>query len=318
MSSGLGMIPGMPGHDRDRIAALEPLLGSAHGGEVYEQGSGFKITLKAFAENQLALVGMALIVFFVLFSFVGPHFYHSNQNSGNLFDNHLAPGKGHPLGTDSDGFDELGRMMKGGQAALEIGLFTAVIATIIGTLWGAISGLAGGIVDSFMMRIVDVGLAIPTLFVVLIISARYSATVVTLSIVLGVNAWFVPARLVRGEVLTLRERDYVSAAKAMGATSTRQVVRHLIPNAMSVVIVNITFQIADAIITTSVVGYLGFGLHFPQVSWGDQLSDGTAYLGDGYWWLIYPVGICLILTVMAFNFMGDALRDAVDVRMRKR
>jgi ABC-type dipeptide/oligopeptide/nickel transport system permease subunit len=254
----------------------------------------------------------------VLFSFVGPHFYHSNQNSGNLFDNHLAPGKGHPLGTDSDGFDELGRMMKGGQAALEIGLFTAVIATIIGTLWGAISGLAGGIVDSFMMRIVDVGLAIPTLFVVLIISARYSATVVTLSIVLGVNAWFVPARLVRGEVLTLRERDYVSAAKAMGATSTRQVVRHLIPNAMSVVIVNITFQIADAIITTSVVGYLGFGLHFPQVSWGDQLSDGTAYLGDGYWWLIYPVGICLILTVMAFNFMGDALRDAVDVRMRKR
>jgi peptide/nickel transport system permease protein len=96
------------------------------------------------------------------------------------------------------------------------------------------------------------------------------------------------------------------------------VLRHLIPNALSVVIVNVTFQIADAIIIVSVVGYLGFGLNFPQVSWGDQLSNGTQYLGAGYWWLIYPVGICLILTVMAFNFMGDALRDAVDVRMRKR
>jgi ABC-type dipeptide/oligopeptide/nickel transport system permease subunit len=311
-------IPGMPGHDRGRLAELEPLLGSPDGGDVYEQGSGFKITLKAFAENRLALVGIGIVVFFALFSFVGPYLYHSNQNSGNLLFNNLPPGKGHPLGTDTDGFDELGRMMKGGQAALEIGLFTALIATVIGTLWGAISGLFGGVVDSVMMRIVDVGLAIPTLFVVLIISARYSATVVSLSIVLGVNAWFVPARLVRGEVLTLRERDYVAAAKAMGSSSSRQVIRHLIPNAMSVVIVNITFQIADAIITTSVVGFLGFGLHFPQVSWGDQLSNGVEFLGDGYWWLIYPVGICLILTVMAFNFMGDALRDAVDVRLRKR
>lgn len=314
----MSMLPGMPQHNLDRLAALEPMLAQTHGGEVYEQGSGFTITMKAFAENRLALAGIGIVVFFVGFSYLGPHLYHTNQSSGNLLFNNLPPGKGHPLGTDSDGFDELGRMMKGGQAALEIGLFTALIATVISTLWGAAAGLIGGAVDSVMMRIVDIGLAIPTLFVVLIISARYSATVVTLSLVLGANAWFVPARLVRGEVLSLRERDYVAAAKAMGSTQTRQVLRHLIPNALSVVIVNITFQIADAIILISVVGFLGFGLHFPQVSWGDELSNGTAYLGDGYWWLIYPVGLCLILTVMAFNFMGDALRDAVDVRMRKR
>jgi peptide/nickel transport system permease protein len=314
----MSAIPGTPQSDRDRLAMLEPLLSPPEGGEIYEQGSGFKITLKAFAENKLALAGIGIVVFFLLFSFVGPHVYHSNQVSGNLLLNNLPPGKGHPLGTDTNGFDELGRMMKGGQAALEIGLLTAAIATVVGTLWGAIAGLVGGWLDGLLMRIVDIGLSIPTLFIVLILSARYSATVVTLSIVLGLNAWFVPARLVRGEVLTLRERDFVAAATAMGASSSRQVTRHLIPNALSVVIVNITFQIADAIIITSVVGYLGFGLHFPQVSWGDQLSSGTEYLGDGYWWLIYPVGICLILTVMAFNFMGDALRDAVDVRMRKR
>ena len=314
----MSAIPGTPQSDRDRLAMLEPLLSPPDGGEIYEQGSGFKITMKAFAENKLALAGIGIVVFFLLFSFVGPHVYHSNQESGNLLMNNLPPGEGHPLGTDTNGFDELGRMMKGGQAALEIGLLTALIATVVGTLWGAIAGLIGGWGDGLLMRIVDIGLSIPTLFIVLILSARYSATVVSLSVVLGLNAWFVPARLVRGEVLTLRERDFVAAATAMGASRTRQVMRHLIPNALSVVIVNITFQIADAIIITSVVGYLGFGLHFPQVSWGDQLSSGTEYLGDGYWWLIYPVGICLILTVMAFNFMGDALRDAVDVRMRKR
>jgi ABC-type dipeptide/oligopeptide/nickel transport system permease subunit len=313
------LIPGTPSHDKARLAALEPLLSSSSdGGEVYEQGSGFKITLKAFAENRLALVGIGIVIFFLAFSFIGPHLYHSNQISGNLGNNDLGPGPGHPLGTDDNGFDELGRMMKGGQAALEIGLLTALIATIVGTLWGAVAGLVGGWLDGLLMRIVDIGLSIPTLFIVLILSARYSATVLSLSIIIGLNAWFVPARLVRSEVLTLRERDFVAAAKAMGSGQTRQVIRHLIPNALSVVIVNITFQIADAILFVAAVGYLGFGLHFPQVDWGDQLSDGVTFLGDGYWWLIYPVGVCLILTVMAFNFMGDALRDAVDVRMRKR
>jgi ABC-type dipeptide/oligopeptide/nickel transport system permease subunit len=311
------MIPGTPSHQRGRLDDLEALL-TPDAGEVYEQGSGLRMTLRAFAENKLALVGIGVVVFFILFSFIGPHLYHSNQASVDLFRNDLPPGKGHPLGTDDNGFDELGRMMKGGQAALEIGLFAALIATVIGTLWGAVAGLVGGVVDGVMMRIVDIGLSIPTLFIVLILSARYSATVISLSIVLGLNAWFVPARLVRGEVLTLRERDYVAAATSMGATKTRQILRHLIPNALSVVIVNVTFQVADAILAVATVGYLGFGLHFPQVSWGDQLSNGVAYLEDGYWWLIYPVGACLILTVMAFNFMGDALRDAVDVRMRKR
>ena len=296
----------------------DALIAEAEGGEIYVQGSGWRMTLKAFAENKLALVGVGVVIFFLLFSFLGPHVYHTNQVSGNLLESDLPPGPGHPLGTDDNGFDELGRMMIGGQASLEIGLLTALIATVVSTVYGAIAGLLGGVYDGFMMRIVDIGLSIPTFLIILIISARYGATVLSLSIIIGLNAWFVPTRLVRGEVLTLRTRDFVSAAKAMGSSGRRQVFRHLIPNALSVVIVNITFQIADAILLVAFIGFLGFGLHYPQTDWGTQLSDGVTYLQDGYWWLIYPVGTCLILTVMAFNFMGDALRDAVDVRMRKR
>jgi ABC-type dipeptide/oligopeptide/nickel transport system permease subunit len=300
------------GNQSEEAVGLTP-----EGGQVYSQGSSFKIALRTFTENKLAVAGIAIIIFFILFSFVGPHVYHSNAVS-NLGNNHQPPGKGHPLGTDSNGFDELGQMMKGGQAALEIGFVAAVIATVVGTLYGALAGLVGGVVDGFLMRIVDVGLSIPTLFIILILATKYSATVLSLSLVIGLNQWLVPSRLVRGEVLTLRVRDFVSAARSMGSSRTRLLSRHLIPNALGVVIVNVTFQIADAILFTSVVGFLGFGLHFPQVDWGDQLSDGVTYLLDGYWWLIYPVGACLILVVMSFNFIGDALRDAVDVRLRKR
>jgi ABC-type dipeptide/oligopeptide/nickel transport system permease subunit len=293
-------------------------LQQPEGGEVYEQGSGFRMTLRSFAENKLALVGIGVVVFFLLFSFVGPHLYHTNQLSGDLGSADLPPSSAHPLGTTDSGFDELGRMMKGGQSSLEIGLLTAVIATVVSTIYGAIAGLVGGFIDGFMMRIVDVGLSIPTFLIILIISAKYGANVLSLSVIIGLNAWFVPARLVRGEVLTQRTRDFVSAARSMGSTQRRQVFRHLIPNALSVVIVNITFQIADAILIVSFLGFLGFGLHYPQIDWGDELSNGVTYLQDGYWWLIYPVGTCLILTVMAFNFIGDAFRDAVDVRLRKR
>ena len=189
---------------------------------------------------------------------------------------------------------------------------------MIGTLYGAVSGLVGGIVDGFLMRIVDILLSIPPLFIFLILATKYSGTVVTISIVIGVFSWLVPARLVRGEVLTLRERDYVSAGKVMGSSRTRLVFRHLIPNALSVVIVNITFQIADAILYVAYIGFLGFGLSFPNVSWGDILGNAQTALSNNYWWLVYPAGICIVLTVMAFNFIGDALRDAFDVRLRRR
>ena len=287
------------------------------GGEIGAVQSGWRLALREFTSNRLAVIGFAILIFFVLFSFVGPLIYHTNQLDTSLTQANLPPSSAHLLGTDTNGFDELGRMMKGGQASLEIGFAAAFVAIVIGTLFGAVSGLVGGLVDSTMMRVVDIFLSVPFLFVVLILAVKFGATVASLSLVIGFFAWQVPARLVRGEVLTLRERDFVLPRQA-GATRWRLVSRHLIPNALGVVIVNVTFQVADAILAVSYVGFLGFGLHFPNVDWGDQLSDGSQYLQDGYWWLIFPVGACIVLTVMALNFIGDALRDSMDVRLRRR
>jgi ABC-type dipeptide/oligopeptide/nickel transport system permease subunit len=302
-----------PPLDAQRALPLGP-----EGGEVGAIQSGWRLALREFMSNRLAVVGFGILIFFVLFCFVGPYIYHTDQIDTNDLLANLAPSGNHLLGTDGEGFDELGRIMKGGQSALEIGFFAAFVAIVIGTLWGAVSGLAGGIVDSAMMRVVDVFLSVPFLFVVLILAVKFGATVLSLSLVIGFFAWQVPARLVRGEVLTLRERDFVLAARTAGATPWRLISRHLIPNALGVVIVNVTFQVADAILAVSYIGFLGFGLHYPNVDWGDQLSNGIEFLEDGYWWLIYPVGVCIVLTVMALNFIGDALRDSMDVRLRRR
>jgi ABC-type dipeptide/oligopeptide/nickel transport system permease subunit len=292
--------------------------GAPEGGEVQVVSSGWKLALREFAQNKLAVFSVFVIVFFILFSFVGPLVYHTNQTLFNPLETTLPPGNGYPLGTDQHGFDELGQLMKGGQTALEIGFFSAFIATVIGTLYGAIAGLVGGLLDGLLMRFVDVLLSIPFLFIVLIVATKYSGTVVTLSLILGIFSWLVPARLVRGEVLTLRVRDFVSAARVMGAGQTRLVFRHLIPNALSVVIVNITFQVADAILALAYLGFLGFGLQYPATSWGDMLGNAQQNVSSGYWWLVYPVGGCLVLVVLASNVMGDALRDALDVRLRRR
>jgi ABC-type dipeptide/oligopeptide/nickel transport system permease subunit len=288
------------------------------GGEVGAVQSGWRLALREFARNRLAVVGLAILVFFVLFSFVGPVFYHGNYLISNLLTTNLGPGAGRPLGTSNQGYDELALLMKGGQAALEVGFFSAAIAIVIGALYGAIAGLAGGIVDAILMRVVDIFLSVPFLFIVLIVAVRFGASVLSLSLLIGGFSWLVPARLVRGEVLTLRVRDFVAAARVAGASQARLIGRHLLPNALGVVIVNVTFQVADAILAIAFLGFLGFGLQWPNQDWGDLLSNGTSYLQDGYWWQVYPVGACIVLVVMACNLIGDAARDSLDVRLRSR
>jgi ABC-type dipeptide/oligopeptide/nickel transport system permease subunit len=288
-------------------------------GEVGAVQSGWKLAWREFSSNRLAVVGVALLLFFILFSWVGPVFYHTDQLQGNLANANLGPSGAHLLGTDAQGFDELGRMMKGGQDALIIGLFAAVLAIVIGALVGAASGLLGGFVDTVLMRITDVFLSVPFLFVVLILAVRYSPpSVLSLSGIFAAFSWQTPARLVRGEVLTLRERDFVLAARTAGAGNWRLILRHLLPNSIGLMLVNATFQVSDAILAISYVGFLGFGLQYPNVDWGDMLSNSIGYLQDGYWYLIFPVGACIVLTVMALNFIGDAARDALDVRLRRR
>ena len=280
--------------------------------------SGWKLTLREFRRNRLAVAGVAILVFFILFCFLGPYVYHSDQLNTDLLNTSQPPDGTYPLGTDANGFDVLGRIMLGGRTSLEIGFLAALIATVIGTLWGAVAGLLGGWLDAVMMRIVDIMLALPFLLVVLIIAHRYGSNTWNLSLILGIFSWLVPARLIRGEVLTLRVRDFVSASRVMGGSRTHLIFKHLIPNAMGTVIVNITFQIADAILALAALGFVNFGVQYPHTDWGSQISDAQQALSNGYWWLVYPVGAALVLVVMAFNLIGDGLRDAVDVRLRKR
>jgi peptide/nickel transport system permease protein len=288
------------------------------GGEIGPVQSGWRLAVREFAQNKLAVTGIAVLVFFFLFSFLGPVFYHGNILTSNLLETNVGPGAGHPLGTNDQGFDNLALIMKGGQASLEIGFFAAFVGIVIGALWGAIAGLAGGFLDAVMMRVVDIFLSVPYLFIVLIVAVRYGASVLSLSLIIGFFTWQIPARLIRGEVLSLRVRDFVSAARVAGSGRWRLINKHLLPNALGVVIVNVTFQVADAILSVAALGFLGFGLHYPNQDWGDLLSNGVAYMQDGYWWQIYPVGICIVLVVMACNLVGDALRDSLDVRLRRR
>jgi peptide/nickel transport system permease protein len=208
--------------------------------------------------------------------------------------------------------------MLGGQTALEIGFFAAFISIVIGTLYGAVAGLSGRLIDGVMMRFVDIVYSIPFYLIVLVLATKFSATVLEESLLLGFFSWLIPSRLMRGEVLTLRERDFILAARVMGSSRTRLVYRHLIPNAMSVVIVNVTFLVADSILALAYLGFLGFGLQYPAASWGDMLGNADNYISNGQWWLVYPVGFCLVAVVMACNLVGDGLRDAFDVRLRRR
>jgi peptide/nickel transport system permease protein len=302
---------------------------SPDGGDVQVISSGWRLAAREYLSNRLAVVALMVLIAIVLFCFVGPLVYHSNQTLSNPLNSTLSPGSAYPLpspnsphtavlGTDEFGFDELGRIMLGGQSALEIGAFASLVAIVVGTLFGAISGLVGGIVDSVMMRFVDVLLSIPFLLIVLVLATKYNGTVLNISLVLGVFSWLIPARLVRGEVLSLRTRDFIVAAQTMGASRMRLIFRHLIPNAMSVTIVNVTFLVADSILALALLGYLGLGLQLPAVSWGDMLGNAQQYVQEGYWWLVFPVGGFLVVVVLCCNLIGDALRDAVDVRLRRR
>jgi peptide/nickel transport system permease protein len=274
---------------------------------------------EVFAENKLALAGLGFIVFILLFCFVGPHIYVTNQTDTDLTSYLCTPSGSHLLGCNDLGYDELGRLMAGGQTSLEVGLLSAIVSCFFGALYGAISGFAGGFVDAVMMRIVDAGLSLPSLMVIIILSVIFHPTPLVIVFIISVFYWFGVARLVRGETLSLRNREYVQAVKVIGGRPLRSVLKHIVPNAIGTIIVQVTFAVADSILTLSVLGFLTLGVAPPATDWGSMLSGGLTYIqGGNYWWLIYPPGVVIILTCIAFNFVGDALRDAFETRLQRR
>ncbi len=278
----------------------------------------FRRGLEVFIENKLAITGVVILVLIAGFCFIGPFFYHTDQVHVNLAIENQPPETGHPLGTDQNGYDVMGRLMVGGQVSMEVGLAAAVLATVVGVLWGAIAGYFGGVVDAVMMRLVDALLSIPTLFLALVVVSMFPPTVQELILVIALTSWLTTSRLIRGEALSLRVRDYVQAMKVMGGGSARAVFRHIAPNAIGTIVVNATFQVADAILLVVALSYLGLGVRPPQTDWGGMLNAGVNSVYDGYWWQIFPAGIAIILVVIAINFIGDALRDAFEVRLQRR
>jgi peptide/nickel transport system permease protein len=311
----LAAAPGADGGGREARGAgkAEP-----EGGEAVQQDAAWRMIVRAFAENRLALAGLIMVVVIALFCFLGPLFWHTNQVNTNLILVNKPPDAKHPLGTDDLGYDVLGRLMAGGRSSLIVGLAVALVATCLGVLYGVISGFVGGAVDAVLMRVVDIILAIPVVYLFIDLASEFKPTLGLLILVLALLSWLGPARLVRGETLSLRVREYVQAVRTMGGRSGRIIVRHLVPNTMGTIVVNATFQVADAILTLAVLSYLGFSLPPPTATWGGMLENGVNFLYDGYWWEIYPAGIMIVLTVVAFNFIGDGLRDSLDVRLQRR
>ncbi|HVC23413.1 MAG TPA: ABC transporter permease [Candidatus Dormibacteraeota bacterium] len=291
---------------------------AADAGEIHSSGGAFRLAVAVFTENRLALVGLFVVAFFILFCFVGPVLYHTNQVQTRLGIENEGPSLHHPLGTDTVGYDLLGRLMVGGQTTLVVGLVVSLLATSMGVAWGAIAGFAGGLVDGVMMRAVDALLAIPTLFLLLFLSSIFSPSEPLLIVVIASVAWLVPSRLVRAETLSLKTRNFVEAAQGQGAGPLRIIFRHVIPNVFGTVAVNSTFQVADAVLAVTSLSFLGLGIPPPAANWGGMLSDGVNYVYSGYWWQIWPAGVCIVLVVVAFNFIGDGLRDAFEVRLQRR
>ena len=274
---------------------------------------------EVFAENRLALASIVMLVLIFAFCFIGPLLYHTDQIHTNLEETLCRPGSTHLLGCNELGYDQLGRLMIGGRVSLEVGVAAAFVACLFGTLYGAFSGFIGGPVDSFLMRIVDAGLSLPFIMVIIILSVIFHPNPAVMILVIASFYWLGVARLIRGETLTLRTREYVQAVKVIGGGGTRSVIRHVVPNAIGTIIVQATFAVADSILILAGLGFLGLGVQPPSTDWGTMLSGGLTYLqGQDYWWLIYPPGIAIILTCIAFNFIGDALRDAFETRLQRR
>jgi peptide/nickel transport system permease protein len=281
-------------------------------GEISARSTGGgRLTLAEIWHNKRAMSGVWIVVAMGLFCFVGPLLYHTNQVTVNLNIINDPPGAGHPLGTDEYGIDVLGRLMVGGQSSLELGFAVAIASTVIGSLYGAISGMAGGIADAIMMRIVDTLLAVPTFILLLIVASMYTLNLGTIIVILSVLSWPDVSRLVRAQVLSLRAREFVMAAKAMGATRRRILLHHLMPNTLNVFIVTATFAVADAIYALSALSFLGLGPPPPFADWGTMLTTGVDNLFNGYWWQVYPPLIALVITVLAFRQVGDACNDIV-------
>jgi peptide/nickel transport system permease protein len=277
--------------------------------------------LEVFAQNRLAIVSTVVLAVIVLGCFIGPHFYVTNQTNANTIiyaTPNQAPSSAHWLGTDFQGWDVLGRTMYAGQYSLSLGLFAGLITIVIGTVYGMAAGFFGGVSDAVMMRFIDAALSIPYLFLLVALVTIFHNTTTFLILVIGLTGWWGNSRIIRGDALVIRDLEYSLAATSMGARRTHVIRRHVFPNSMGNIVTVGTFSVADAILALSALGFIGFGIQQPAVDWGTQMYYGSQQLINGYWWEFYPVAVTFVAVILCINYMGDALRDVFEVRLRQR
>ena len=260
------------------------------------------------AKNRLTVCGGVVLLLLALVAGAAPWLSPHDPLQVNLPDALLPPSAAYPLGTDQLGRDVLSRLLYGTRISLLIGFIAVGIAVVIGTGIGAIAGFYGGWVDAILMRFVDTMLSIPTIFLLLSIIAVLGPSIQVVMAVIGLTSWMGLARLVRAELLSLKEREFVLAARVLGASPVRLITRHLLPNAMAPVVVSATLGVGGAILTESVLSYLGLGVQPPTPSWGNILNEGRIALGVA-WWLTVSPGVCILMTVLAFNLLGEGLRE---------
>ncbi len=283
--------------------------------------------------NPSAWLSASILLIMILACLVGPFFLSSSL--GEPGPNQYAPPSWeHPFGTDLNGRDQLYRVLTGGRISLLVGLCGAGVSLLIGTAWGLVAGYGGGPLDAWMMRIVDVLYSVPRLIFILIAINAFNAQVQKLAfglgwewlaqssriailiLTLGVIEWLTMARIVRGQVLALKSRQFISAAKVLGQSHASILLRHLLPNLSGVILIYLTLTIPAVIIDESFLSFLGLGIQAPQASWGSLLADGAGAINPlrSFWWLLVFPAACMSLSLLALNFLGDALRDAFDPR----
>jgi len=276
-------------------------------------GMGIKTFIRRFARNKMALAGLLVIFGLFAVSLLAGVLAPEDPDRPNLRARLQPPGPGHVLGTDALGRDVLSRLIWGSRVSLKVGLVSVGLATAIGLFFGALAGYYGGLIDGLVMRFCDLMLCFPAMFLILAVISLLEPSIWNVMIVIGLTSWMGVARLVRAEFISLKNRDFILAARALGASDLRLILRHLLPNALAPVLVSATLGVAGAILLESGLSFLGLGVQPPTATWGVMLADGKDYLSRAWWLSFYP-GLAILVTVLSYNLLGEGLRDAVDPR----
>jgi peptide/nickel transport system permease protein len=271
---------------------------------------------RAFAKNRLAVAAGAVVLLLVVLALLAPVLAPADPHRPDVYNMLGAPSAKHPLGTDQLGRDVLSRMLYGSRVSLAVGFVSVGIAAAIGIVLGALAGYRGGLVDATIMRLVDLMLVFPRFFLLLAVLAFLRPSIWTIMAVIGLTGWMGVTRLVRGEFLALKEREFVLWSQAVGAAGFRVVWRHILPNAMAPVLVAMTLGVPAAILTESGLSFLGLGVQPPFATWGNILNEGKDAIEIAWWLSFYP-GLAILVTVLSYNLLGEGIRDALDPRLRQ-